>query len=95
MMAQALAVAVPALEDPDQRRTVADSLAGAAGRHTVIDIDGEPGLDLLERAGIRADSMGRTIADDPAFFLAAAAAGALAAGLARDGQPPGGGLAAG
>jgi hypothetical protein len=75
-------VAVPALEDDDQRRAVAEALVGVAERHTVVETAGRPALDLLESAGVGADSMGRSVAEDPAFFLAAGAAGVLAGRLA-------------
>jgi hypothetical protein len=50
-----------------------------AKRHTVIEADGAPGLALLAARGVRVTSMGRTVDQDPAFFHAASAAGALAA----------------
>jgi hypothetical protein len=75
-------VAVPVLEDAAQRETVRTALAPIAERHTLVEAAGEPALELLERSGIRADSMGRTVTDDPPFFLAAGAAGAVAAELA-------------
>lgn len=44
--------------------------------HSVLFIEGaQAALDLLEERGIRVTSMGRTPAEDPLFFLAAAAAG--------------------
>ncbi len=55
---------------------------GVAERHTVVEYGGPPAVDLLEARGIVADSMGRSVADDPAFFLAAGAAGVLAGRLA-------------
>jgi hypothetical protein len=45
-------------------------------------VDGRPALDELERAGVEIDSMGRTASEDPAFFLAAGAAGILAGRMA-------------
>ncbi len=39
-------------------------------------------MELLARHGIRAESMGRTFEEDPAFFLAAGAAGVLAGRMA-------------
>ena len=45
-------------------------------------------MDVLERHGIRVESMGRTFEDDPAFFLAAGAAGVLAGRIAADRTPP-------
>jgi hypothetical protein len=47
-----------------------------------VEVDGRPALDELERSGVEVDSMGRTASDDPAFFLAAGAAGILAGRMA-------------
>jgi hypothetical protein len=76
-------VAVPALDGPD-RDAVWDALRGrgAEERHHLVETDGRPALDELGRAGIEPESMGRTVADDPAFFLAAGAAGVLAGRMA-------------
>ena len=78
-------VAVPRLPDEAERGVVDDDLrtSGAAERHRMVEASGEPALELLARRGIRIDSMGRGVEDDPAFFLAAGAAGAVAAGLAE------------
>jgi Protein of unknown function (DUF3866) len=85
-------VAVPVLADDEQRRVVREALAASAGRHTVVETPGEPALDLLEASGIGMDSMGRSFTDDPAFFLAAGAAGVLGGRLAaRDPAAPEGG----
>jgi hypothetical protein len=51
-------------------------------RHQLVEVDGRPALDELERAGVEIDSMGRTASEDPAFFLAAGAAGILAGRMA-------------
>ena len=48
-------------------------------RHKVRVLEGKPGIIELQEKGIRISSMGRTYDQDPEFFLAAAAAGALAA----------------
>lgn len=50
-----------------------------AGRHRIEDADSGPGMALLAARGVRVSSMGRAPQDDPIFFHAAAAAGALAA----------------
>jgi len=55
--------------------------AWPAGKHRVVTVDGTPALEELERRGLQITSMGRTPADDPAFFLAAGAAGIYAAGM--------------
>lgn len=80
-------VAVPALEGPERDR-VWDALRGERleERHQLVEVDGRPALAELERAGVAVESMGRTPDDDPAFFLAAGAAGMLAARMAAQGR---------
>jgi len=53
--------------------------AGIIERHDVLVVKGEIGLQIMGERGIEARSMGRTAQEDPEFFLAAGAAGALAA----------------
>ena len=53
-------------------------------RHLPCFRDGQPGIDWCRAARLSLRSMGRGLADDPAFFLAAAAAGDLAASLLND-----------
>lgn len=48
-------------------------------RHKVRVLDGQPGIVELQEKGVRMSSMGRSFEQDPEFFLAASAAGALAA----------------
>jgi len=76
-------VAVPVLDGPG-RDLVWQALRGLRleERHQLVEVDGRPALDELARAGIDAESMGRTVADDPVFFLAAGAAGVLAGRMA-------------
>jgi hypothetical protein len=81
-----LQVAVPVLADAEQRTVLGEALAGIGERHTIVEVPGEPALDLLAEFGIRAESMGRSVEEDPAFFLAAGAAGVLAGRLAT-GEP--------
>ena len=50
-----------------------------AALHRLLEADGGPGMALLSERGVAVTSMGRSPADDPVFFHAAAAAGALAA----------------
>ncbi len=50
-----------------------------ANKHTVKTADGAPGIALLRERGIKVSSMGRSVDDDPIFFHAASAAGAVAA----------------
>ncbi|HYQ73996.1 DUF3866 family protein [Cellulomonas sp.] len=62
----------------------ARSLVEPAGRHRLVEV--AAGADLLTALGaspVRLSTMGRGLAQDPAAFLAAAAAGAHAARLAR------------
>lgn len=48
-------------------------------RHKLRILDGTPGIIELQDKGVKMSSMGRSYEQDPEFFLAAAAAGALAA----------------
>ncbi|MGH2556664.1 MAG: DUF3866 family protein [Actinomycetota bacterium] len=77
-------VAVPALDDERRRTKIWDSLreAGLEGRHQLVEVTGQPALDLLGEHGIEPDSMGRKPSEDPEFFLAAGAAGVLAGRMA-------------
>lgn len=77
-------VAVPVLEDEAQRGAVWDALRARKleEKHQLVEVDGRPALDLLAERDVIVQSMGRTAADDPAFFLAAGAAGVLAGRLA-------------
>lgn len=71
-------VAVPALEPASQARIDADlETTGVWACHTRVD-SASP---LPDTRGVPQRSMGRSPADDPAFFLAASAAGDVAAGL--------------
>jgi hypothetical protein len=81
-------VAVPVLEDETQRALIWDSLreANLEERHQLVEVDGRPALAELERRGVEVDSMGRSPADDPAFYLAGGAAGVLAARIAAGSQ---------
>lgn len=71
-------VAVPVLEPTLQARVDADlETAGVWARHARADSVSP----LPDTRGVPQRSMGRSTADDPAFFLAASAAGDVAAGL--------------
>jgi hypothetical protein len=72
-------VAVPALKG-EQRAAVWSAMRGAKleERHQLVEVEGGPALDALAEHGIEVESMGRSPRDDPAFFLAAGAAGVLA-----------------
>jgi hypothetical protein len=77
-------VPVPVLDDGAQRNAVWDALrdADAYGRHHLVEVDGRPAHEELVARGVEVRSMGRAFEDDPAFFLAAGAAGILAGRLA-------------
>jgi hypothetical protein len=78
-------VAVPSLQEEARREEIWKALtdAGLAERHQLVEATGQPALDLLAERGIDAESMGRTIGEDPEFFLAAGAAGVLAGRMAE------------
>jgi hypothetical protein len=72
-------VAVPDLS-AEQSRIVHEQLgAGVEARHELQHADGRPGVELLEEAGVHPTSMGRGVRETPEPFLAAAAAGSVAA----------------
>ncbi len=50
-------------------------------RHFLTTADGGPAITLLHRKNIPLNTMGRSFAEDPAFFLAAGAAGSVAVSL--------------
>jgi len=77
-------VAVPSIDDEGRRSAVWDALRAARlhERHQLIEVSGQPALDLLSASGIESESMGRKPSDDPEFFLAAGAAGVLAGRMA-------------
>ena len=76
-------VAVPVLED-EQRDAVWEALKARElqDKHHLVEVDGRPALAKLDELGVDVESMGRTPKDDPAFFLAAGAAGVLAGRIA-------------
>ncbi len=72
-------VSVPAMDSEKLefvRRQLDDE--GIVERHEVLVAKGEIGLQVLADKGVEVKSMGRTPAQDPEFFLAAGAAGAVA-----------------
>jgi uncharacterized protein DUF3866 len=77
-------VAVPVIEDIGRRTAVWAAIQAAKleERHQLVEVNGQPALDLLADNGIEPESMGRKVADDPEFFLAAGAAGVLAGRMA-------------
>jgi hypothetical protein len=76
-------VAVPTLEAPE-RHEVWSALrsAGLEKKHRLVEVLGWPAVHALEERGIAVTSMGRTLEDDPIFFLAAGGAGILAGRMA-------------
>ncbi len=73
-------VTIPRLP-ANQQEKLAKSLEenGISDQHDVVTVDAERGLAALEDAGIAVTTMGRGVNAERAFFLAAAAAGMLAA----------------
>jgi hypothetical protein len=76
-------VVVPALEE-ERRGMVWDALKEARleERHQLVEVTGQPAVDLLNERGVKVRTMGRTPEEDPEFFLAAGAAGVLAGRMA-------------
>jgi hypothetical protein len=71
-------VALPHLAPAFHAQVTAQLAPGRQPHHLVI-ADGEPGIALCQARGIALSSMGRPLDADPVFFLAAAAAGRVAA----------------
>jgi hypothetical protein len=78
-------VAVPVLED-DQRDAVWEALRRRKleEKHQLVEVDGRPALAKLDELAFEIESMGRTPKEDPAFFLAAGAAGVLAGRMSAE-----------
>lgn len=76
-------VAVPST-DGERREALWRDLkeAGLEDRHQLVEVTGGPAVDLLRERGVAADTMGRSLEDDPLFFEAAGAAGVLAGRMA-------------
>lgn len=72
-------VAVPRLE-PDRLEAVLERLArsGVAERHDLRVVDAAETLEALESFELRPTTMGRSVAEDPDFFVAAGAAALVA-----------------
>ena len=76
-------VALPMLGGEQEATIRADlTEAGIGRRHDIVDVSPPDVLDALGPDGLNVVSMGRPAHDDPALFLAASAAGALAASRA-------------
>jgi hypothetical protein len=86
-------VAVPVLEEERERDAVWELLRARKleEKHQLVEVDGRPAVAKLEELGFEIESMGRTPKDDPAFFLAAGAAGVLAGRMAAESSRYGGG----
>ena len=83
-LARAL-VGIPVME-PDRRETVWSQVeaSGIGARHDLREVDARGVIGLLEGCGYRPTVMGRTIEEEPEFFMAAGAAGLLAAEIGGD-----------
>jgi hypothetical protein len=79
-------VPVPMLEDDAQRSAVWEALRSRRLEeiHHLVEVDGAPAVEELRARSLDVRTMGRGIEDDPAFFLAAGAAGVLAGRLAAE-----------
>ena len=79
-------VPVPALDREEQRIAVWDALRSRQLEdvHHLVEVDGRPAIEELRARAVDVRTMGRGIDDDPAFFLAAGAAGVLAGRLAAE-----------
>jgi len=90
-------VAVPALDDEEQRGVVWSALRHARleERHQLVEVTGQPAIDLLAERKLSPESMGRRVPDDPVFFLAAGAAGVLAGRMVQAPGADWGGAAGG
>ena len=75
-------VAVPELPGPFGEQVAAQA-APLAARHDLVSVPVDGLLDALAACPVPLSTMGRGLADDPAYFLAAAAAGRHAARLVR------------
>lgn len=81
-------VAVPILHG-EQRSLVYGALRdnGLAERHRLHEVDGDPAVELLRQTGVRVETMGRPLGEEPEFFRACGAAGALAGKIAEGRGP--------
>lgn len=74
-------VVVPRLTGEERQAVIRDQLerSGVARRHDLVVASGRAGLEVLNDADIEPSSMGNRMRDAPELFLAAAAAGSVAA----------------
>ena len=77
-------VPIPRLE-PAEQRQLKSALQehGIIEKHDVVTVDAEYGLNAVIESDIKVSTMGRGLSDERAFFLAACAAGLLAAQAAE------------
>lgn len=81
-------VAVPALEGRERHDVwAALRQAGLEKKHRLVEVLGSPAIDWLRESGVEVRSMGRSVEDDPVYFLAAGSAGVLAGRMAARSQP--------
>jgi hypothetical protein len=75
-------VVVPELPEPLASEVEDDLVSsGIRARHDVVSMPVEGLLAALQSSGLQLSTMGRALDEDPAYFVAAAAAGRYAAGL--------------
>ena len=74
-------VVVPRGLPGDLDAAVAGAAAALAGRHRLVEVGVAGLLEALAASPVRLSTMGRGLAEDPAAFLASAAAGRHAAAL--------------
>ena len=77
-------VVVPMLDEGADEIARQLESARLDARHVIVTRPGEPGVALMTSAGVRPESMGRSVEETPELFLAAAAAGALAGETLRN-----------
>ncbi len=84
-------VVVPVLDGAfgERVRDQAARLGGPTGRHRLVEVATDGLVDVLREVPVQLSTMGRGLDEDPAAFVAAAAAGVHAARLARGGHPGG------
>lgn len=66
---------------PETRKTILEQMqeSGITSKHSLVEEDGAQGLGLLEEHKIRVTTMGRSVAEEPEYFLAASCSGRIAA----------------
>ena len=73
-------VSLPIMKAPQHNMIVRQMQeCGITAKHKIVLDKGEPGLDMLKLHNIRVTTMGRSVAEEPEFFLAASCAGRIAA----------------